>query len=57
MTYRSAVLIDTRFQPGAKTRAASNSLQRFSAEPKTVETVLDFAVGFTWLKQVSMKTP
>jgi hypothetical protein len=46
MTYRSAVFINTRLQPGAKTRLASKPFQRLSVESKTVETVFR---SFSWL--------
>ena len=46
MTYHSAVFINSRLQPGAKTRVTSKPFQRLLAEFKTVETVCR---SFSWL--------
>ena len=46
MTYNSAVFINTRLQPGAKTRVAGKPFQRLPVEFKTVETVCR---SFSWL--------
>jgi hypothetical protein len=46
MTYFSAVLINTRLQPGAKTTVTGKPFQRLSAEFKTVETVYR---SYSWL--------